>query len=320
MSRNKQAFTLIELLVVIIIIGILTAVAVPQYQLAVDKSRFSSLQPVSKKVQEAQEHYYLSNGKYASELNRLDIDIAGTMDSSGVSVTSSDGVIVSILDEEGYNAVIGSRDDVHNRYVAYQVHSENFGGNIHCEAKNESERSKKLCESIGGEYVGENGEWLAYRLAGMGNGTFPTTVGKLDTSNIQNWKVEDFISFAASDLRDIWLNCQKSISCFQNEVAGLLCTNNGSGKCLDASESSITTADGNKYYWGITNDGAAVLYINDYAARPFFAEIYFGAVRWITSEGSIRGNMNHNGQAVVDWCRQKDPTYTPIGDWVGCAL
>ena len=75
----SKAFTLIELLVVVLIIGILAAVAVPQYRVAVAKSRYATLKNMTKALADAQEVYYLANGQYAGSFKDLDIDAGGTL-------------------------------------------------------------------------------------------------------------------------------------------------------------------------------------------------------------------------------------------------
>ena len=76
--KNKQAFTLIELLVVVLIIGILAAVALPQYQKVVEKARASEALSMMKTIADASRAYYMANGNYPQNIDELDIEIPGT--------------------------------------------------------------------------------------------------------------------------------------------------------------------------------------------------------------------------------------------------
>ncbi|MBR3631499.1 MAG: prepilin-type N-terminal cleavage/methylation domain-containing protein [Elusimicrobiaceae bacterium] len=76
MKHNKRGFTLIELLVVVLIIGILSAIAIPQYQKAVEKAKATQALTLLKSIQTAENAYFLANGTYAiNDWSLLDVQI-----------------------------------------------------------------------------------------------------------------------------------------------------------------------------------------------------------------------------------------------------
>ncbi len=160
-----KGFTLIELLIVVLIIGILAAVAVPQYQKAVLKSRFSSLMPTTQAIRDGNEMYYMTNGGYADAVGKLD-----------VTATNNDEMTLTLSDDPDYAYTMATRPSIHNNLIMYQKHSTNFPGEIHCEALTGNTLANWVCEtgmhatqSIGSVI---NSDYTTYVLEGTGNG-FP---------------------------------------------------------------------------------------------------------------------------------------------------
>ena len=79
---NTKGFTLIELLVVVLIIGILAAVALPQYTKAVEKSRTAEAMQLLGDIATAEQLHYMANGSFvtavsADNLAKFDLAFPG---------------------------------------------------------------------------------------------------------------------------------------------------------------------------------------------------------------------------------------------------
>ena len=175
--RSCLGFTLIELLVVVLIIGILAAVALPQYQQAVLKSRFSTLVNNVKTISDAVEVYYLANGAYPSDnVTGLDISISGCkMSGSGI---FSCATATYDYEQSVNNHNVGGflLNDQGIAYVQYAQHDATKQGVRECWADSNNQVAQKVCKSLGGVANGteswrsESGyhhttaSWLIYTL------------------------------------------------------------------------------------------------------------------------------------------------------------
>ncbi len=138
--KNKQAFTLIELLVVVLIIGILAAVAVPQYQLAVGKTRIAQMRSIAKQVKDAEEAYYLANGEYTDDWDLLALSLDGNTSQMEVSLKLNPKSVYVSMEKMGVLLIAGL--DHGNEGTWW-----NKGGSM-CYAKASKQRAKDLCHYL----------------------------------------------------------------------------------------------------------------------------------------------------------------------------
>lgn len=75
--KNK-GYTLIELLIVIIIVGILSAIALPSFLNQASKARASEAKVNISTVNRTQQTYYLEHQEFADDLDKLNLGINNT--------------------------------------------------------------------------------------------------------------------------------------------------------------------------------------------------------------------------------------------------
>ena len=76
-QRSSEGFTLIELLVVIIILGILSAIALPNLIGQVGKAREAEARETLSSIGQAQQAYFFEKATFANDIAKLDVAVRG---------------------------------------------------------------------------------------------------------------------------------------------------------------------------------------------------------------------------------------------------
>ena len=120
-AEKQNGFTLIELLVVVLIIGILSAVALPQYQNAVEKARLTEALTNISSLAKAADLYILEHGNCEGEL-------VGDSEAGGATG------LLDIDLESGLDCTVGGGDKCASKNFVYDAYGNAGMGDCHVRA------------------------------------------------------------------------------------------------------------------------------------------------------------------------------------------
>ena len=171
---NKKAFTLIELLVVVLIIGILAAIAIPQYQKAVLKSQLHRGISLVESLYQADQAYALAHGDLATDIDDLDVSFpkdssCQKTQNSSQSYYSCDYGKIGLADlysNVQFHVIGQNREEISYLHFLKDHGTKRKAGERWCFANPSNKIAQAVCQNMGGIYSdgNENEYWIRYKI------------------------------------------------------------------------------------------------------------------------------------------------------------
>jgi len=140
----------------VLIIGILAAIALPQYQISAAKARYTDLMNNVRNVKDAQEIYYMANGSYATNCIDLDLDFQNAVITSSY-VTFPNGNFIHCWhggDGAGDRVAGLSKNSVNSfEIILDKTSTQSTAWRVACWAAAGNTLAAKVCKSMGGQLI-----------------------------------------------------------------------------------------------------------------------------------------------------------------------
>ncbi len=118
MRKHMHGMTLMELMIVVVIIGIITAIAFPNYREFVARAKRSEAKAALLQIATNQERFYLQNSTFTTDMTML-----GFQTSPYITDSDSYSISVTAADQSDYTAVATYQftDDESSKCNTWQI-------------------------------------------------------------------------------------------------------------------------------------------------------------------------------------------------------